>query len=67
MNAIEQLWEAILSRDAELVATEFSKLDEIDRLTINDHLRKMATEPGWHIEQRRSAQTAIDIISKLDL
>ena len=66
MKAIEQLWEAILSRDAGLVAAAYSELDEIDRKEINKHLIKMTTEPGWHADQQRSAQIAIDIISKLD-
>ena len=65
MNSIEQLWDALLSRDSALIQKTYKHLNEKDRKTIMDHLIKMTTETGWHSDQKFSAQAAIDAFNGL--
>ena len=66
MNTIDQLWETLLSRDPSLIQRTYKQLAENDKKSVKDHLLKMATVTGWHLEQKRSAQAAIDAIMELD-
>lgn len=61
-NHLENLWDRILSRDESLIQEAFSELDESEREIIISHLKRMANEPGWHDEQRKSAQAALQSI-----
>lgn len=56
---LESFWDQILSRKPELVRSAFDNLNEIEQKAVMDHLRRMATEEGWHPEQRTSALAAI--------
>ena len=67
MNSVKQLWDAILSRDPAFIQKTYKNLDERERAAIMNHLKKMTTETGWHLEQKRSAQTAVDAIRELDM
>jgi hypothetical protein len=59
---LEILWDHILSRQPDLVNDAFQSLGEDDRAVVLEHLKKMATEPGWHAEQRISAQVALTVL-----
>jgi hypothetical protein len=58
-QAMENVWDKLLSRDTKQVLEIFATLDEIEQQAVLDHLRRMVQEPGWHPEQRLSAQTAL--------
>ncbi len=59
---LETLWERLLSRDAELIRNTFEQIAPEDRQTALEHLQRMASEPGWHLEQRLSAQAALETL-----
>lgn len=61
---LEILWNNILSRDASLICEQYETLSDIDQQTVWEHLNKMATEEGWHPEQVKSAQVAIDALKE---
>jgi hypothetical protein len=61
---IENLWDALLSRQAEKVRAAFRSLDDEQQRAAYAHLQRMAREPGWHLEQRLSAQVALEILEK---
>jgi hypothetical protein len=65
MNSIEKLWDNLLSRDTELIQKTFKQLDKKEQNEILNHLVKITTKPGWHLEQKRSAQAAIEAINNL--
>ena len=50
-EALEHLWDNLLSRNPEQVLKVFATLDEIQQKSVLDHLNRMAQEPGWHPEQ----------------
>lgn len=56
---LEALWENLLSRQPELVQAAFASLDADERQAVLAHLQRMAAEPGWHPEQRKSATAAL--------
>lgn len=60
---LEKLWDRLLSRQPELVLKAFRTLKSQDREAVMDHLRRMASEPGWHPEQVKSARVALDALS----
>jgi hypothetical protein len=59
---IEDLWEGLLSREAEQIRAAFATLAPDDQAAVLAHLRKMTSEPGWHPEQIASAQSALDVL-----
>jgi hypothetical protein len=61
---LEYVWDGILSRDSQRIVNTFLSLDEQSRKTVLEHLQRMACESGWHPEQVRSAQSAIDAIKE---
>ena len=63
---LEQAWDDLLSRDPEKIKRRFGLLDRDSQLTVENHLRKMVSEDGWHPEQVLSAQAALDVINKQD-
>lgn len=65
MNSIEDLWDALLSRDPERIQKTYRDLSESDRKAVVDHLIKMGTEDGWHSTQKQSAQIALDAFKRL--
>jgi hypothetical protein len=62
---LEILWEQLLSRQPEHVLAAFSGLAAQEKQSVLAHLRSMASEPGWHPEQRLSAQSALDAIQPI--
>ena len=63
---LEQAWDDLLSRDPEKIKRRFGLLDRDSQLTVENHLRNMISEDGWHPEQVLSAQAALDVINKQD-
>ena len=64
-DAITQFWDALLSREPERIRRIFQPLDPATRKSVIDHLQRMASEEGWHPEQRLSARAAIDAVRDL--
>jgi hypothetical protein len=62
----ENLWEQLLSRQPELVQQAFSGLEPPDRQAVIAHLQRMFEEPGWHPEQRKSAEIALQSLTDID-
>lgn len=61
---IEHLWEQLLSRDGGTVLQAYSSLAAHEQSIVLTHLHRMAEEPGWHPEQRASAQAALSAITQ---
>ena len=59
---LEALWDGLFSRDAGQIRAAFARLQADERPAILTHLRRMAEEEGWHAEQRKSAQAALDVL-----
>ena len=66
LDPLEIFWDALLSREPERIRAVFAPLNTGTRQAIRDHLRRMATEPDWHPEQRKSAQAALLAIQEID-
>jgi len=64
-NDLEELWEHLLSREAERVKEAFSTLTKHEQESVLSHLRRMTDEPGWHAEQRLSARFALDTVKDI--
>lgn len=62
----EKTWDAILSRKPKTIRSTFSHLDPSSQKVVMEHLKKMATEEGWHPEQVLSARAALDALRSLD-
>lgn len=63
MESPELFWDKLLSRQPEQVMAAYSRLLPDEQVLVLRHLECMATEPGWHSEQRFSAQAALDAIT----
>ena len=63
-NFLETTWDQLLSRDPSIVRLAFASLDPQSQQVVVDHLRKMTGEPGWHPEQVRSAEIALEAIEE---
>jgi hypothetical protein len=61
---LEKLWDRILSREPELILDAYAELPDLDQVTVLRHLEKMVSEEGWHEEQVRSAQAALDVLKQ---
>ena len=64
-KSVEQMWESLLSREPGAVSEVFSTLDEEEQAAVLAHLRKMTCEPGWHPEQKKSAEAALGVLKGL--
>jgi hypothetical protein len=60
---LEDLWDALLSRDAQHIRAAYNSLAVEDQKAVLDHLINMVNEPGWHTEQRISARTALEALA----
>ena len=58
-DQLEQLWGGLLSRQPEQVQRVFASLTPEEQADVSAHLKRMATETGWHPEQRASALAAL--------
>ncbi len=56
---LETLWDALLSRQPDKIKNAYGGLQAEEKEEILAHLKRMSEEPGWHPEQRRSAQAAL--------
>lgn len=61
---LEQVWDGILSRDQERIIHAYASLDTKSQETVICHLKHMVSEEGWHPEQVKSAQVALQAILK---
>lgn len=59
---IETFWELLLSREEKQVKNAFARLSEEEQDAVLNHLKSMAQDPGWHTEQRISAQFALSVL-----
>ncbi len=59
---LEILWDHLLSRDPTLVREAFQSLDPASQAEVLAHLQKMASEPGWHEQQKLSAEAALEAL-----
>lgn len=59
---LEDFWDGLLSRDLERVRAALSQLEEKEQKAVVEHLRRMASEPGWQPGQRESARFALEIL-----
>jgi hypothetical protein len=62
-NDLEELWDALLSRDVQRIRLVYNSLNIEDRQSILAHLNRMANEPGWQKEQRISARAALEALT----
>ena len=60
----EVLWEQILSRQPDRVRAAFQTLTQDEQRAVLSHLQRMSNEPGWHPEQRASAQVALQALNQ---
>jgi len=63
IGSIENLWEVMLSRNPARIIAVFQALSEEDQTLVFQHLKLMATDKGWHPEQRFSADSALNVIN----
>jgi hypothetical protein len=59
---LDDLWAALLSRRPEQVRLAYRSLDAEQQRSVRAHMLRMVHEPGWHDEQRRSAQAALEAL-----
>jgi hypothetical protein len=62
MDLIEKFWDDILSRDPLRIKAAYEPLSDQERHEVFDHLKKMSSDNGWPLEQKASADTALDVI-----
>jgi uncharacterized protein with von Willebrand factor type A (vWA) domain len=65
-NALERLWDQLLSRQADEVRQAFLGLAPLDRQAVLAHLQRMSQETDWHPEQRKSADFALQTLAEFD-
>ena len=61
-DPLEKIWDGLLSRDPARIRAVFVSLSPSDQSNIFAHLQRMATEDGWLMEQRKSAQFALETL-----
>ena len=62
IEPLDKIWGNLLSRDPILICKTFAQISKTDQGNVYRHLEKMASEKGWHPEQKKSAQVALDVI-----
>lgn len=66
LDPIQLFWDNLLSREPARIQWAFSTLDENSKQAVINHLEKMISETGWHPEQVKSAQAALETIKKIE-
>jgi hypothetical protein len=66
MDELQLFWDGILSENSEEVLNAFNSVSEEEQQACLTHLQKMTTEEGWHEAQIRSAQFALNQLTKND-
>lgn len=64
-DPLEAFWDNLLSRQSDKVQSAFETLDPNQRPSVLAHLKRMITEPGWHPEQRQSAEAALRALGEI--
>jgi hypothetical protein len=59
---LERLWDALLSRQPDLIKAANNSLRANDQKAVLAHLKRMISEAGWQPEQRQSAQAALEVL-----
>ena len=59
---LEAFWGALLSSKPARIRRAWRKLTDEEALAALEHLRKMATEPGWQPVQQQAAADALRVI-----
>ncbi len=67
MNSENIVWDLLLSRSPFQIRAAFRALDEETQSAVLAHLRAMAGGEGWHPEQVKSAQVALESIANLEV
>ncbi len=62
MEYLEEIWDAILSRQPDLIRQAYKDLDQASQKVVVAHLHRMVSEPDWHPEQQVSAKIALEVI-----
>ncbi len=65
-DPLQIFWDNLLSRNPSQIRKAFLSLDKNSKQAVIAHLQKMISEPGWHVEQVKSAQAALQTIQSLD-
>ena len=63
IHDLEEIWDALLSRDVQRIRSVYNSLEMEDQKAVLSHLKSMANDPGWHAEQRISAQAALEALT----
>ncbi len=58
-NELEEFWGDILSEEPIRIVAAWVTLTIEEKIAVQDHLERMATEPGWATIQREAAQVAL--------
>ncbi len=66
IEPLDKIWGDLLSRDPILIRKTFARISKTDQANVRRHLEKMVGEEGWHLEQKKSAEVALDAINKED-
>ena len=61
---LDTLWNQLLSRDMARIRLAFSALTPAEQTAVISHLQHMAMDSGWHAEQSRSAQIALQALGE---
>jgi hypothetical protein len=59
---LELLWDNLLSRQPDQIREAFGALSPVEQQAVLAHLKRIVNEPGWHSEQRLSAQAALSAL-----
>lgn len=62
---LERTWDGLLSREPQKIQETYQQLDPESQRVVIDHLKKMASEEGWHPEQVLSARAALEAIHSM--
>jgi hypothetical protein len=61
---LEKFWDHILSRDPERIRGAYQSLTAKEQQALLQHLKNMATESDWHVEQKKSALAALQALGE---
>lgn len=61
-DPLAEFWDQLLSRQPKKIRAAYQRLDQTTRQAVVAHLRRMASESGWHPEQRTSARSALEAL-----
>jgi hypothetical protein len=64
LDPLEIIWDALFSREPGRVRKMFYSLDPDSRQVVLEHLQRMASEEGWHPEQRLNAHFALETLKE---